>query len=661
MATSTATSKGEQENKSLKNENEANDNDEEKKEEEEIPDMGGSKRLGKEYGSKYCCYTLGGYLFASLNGCMMPLFGVLFREILDILAESIDPVTGESNFAEKSLRTLVYWLAMGTGCGTFTILQYYFWGTYGTRVSIDVRSEWFESVIQQDIKYHDRETSSKLNALLTTETAAIEAGVGIKMGFLVQQLASFVFGIILAFFYSWRLTLALMATIPVLVCIGIIQGLLFAGAGKDSDPFVGAGTFSQEVLTNIRTVLSIPDLVTSKYKGFVQKVLEGFPISTKRAGIAGFGLGFFMLGMIGIMYAVGLYAGARFVEAGYIGVGDMFGAFFCFMISGMGLGQLGSVVPDLQKANIGANKFYYTKSRVPDIKSPDNGLDAALKPSGKLGGSLEFKNVSFAYDSNPELQVLKNVSFKVSSGETFAIVGPSGSGKSTIISLIERFYDPASGDIIIDDTDKIHNYDIGYLRSSIGLVSQMPLLFDASIDENIRGGNTEATNEDVITAATSANAHDFITTNLPDGYQTSVGELGGRLSGGQRQRIAIARAMLAKPSILLLDEATSALDSKSEREVQEAIDNIASTRNQTVIAIAHRLSTIKNADTIIVLVDGEIREQGNHQSLMDKGGVYFALVTAQALVEQKKQVHQRQRSSQMGLGDGINIEDITNE
>ena len=232
----------------------------------------------------------------------------------------------------------------------------------------------------------------------------------------------------------------------------------------------------------------------------------------------------------------------------------------------------------------------------------------------------------------------------MSSGEQLAIVGPSGSGKSTIISLIERFYDPISGDIIIDDRDKIHNYDISYLRSSIGLVSQMPLLFDTSIELNIRGGNEDASMEEVYQAAKAANAHDFIL-QLPDKYETNVGELGGRLSGGQRQRIAIARAMLSKPSILLLDEATSALDSKSEREVQEAIDNIASTRNQTVISIAHRLSTIKNADTIIVLVDGAIREQGNHNSLMDKNGIYSALVNAQALVEQKKAVHVKQRSS----------------
>ena len=257
---------------------------------------------------------------------------------------------------------------------------------------------------------------------------------------------------------------------------------------------------------------------------------------------------------------------------------------------------------------------------------------------------MEFKNVSFAYESNPNVKVLKNISFKVKSGETLAIVGESGSGKSTIISLIERFYDPISGDIIIDNNDFIHNYDLSYLRSSISLVSQMPLLFDTSIEENIRGGNKNITQNEIIEAAKLANAHEFIL-NLPNKYNTLVGELGGRLSGGQRQRIAIARSILIKPSILLLDEATSALDSKSEKEVQKAIDNISSTRNQTVIAIAHRLSTIKNYDCIIVLVDGQIREKGNHDILMAKGGIYFALVTAQTLVEQKKAIHFRQRSS----------------
>jgi len=230
----------------------------------------------------------------------------------------------------------------------------------------------------------------------------------------------------------------------------------------------------------------------------------------------------------------------------------------------------------------------------------------------------------------------------IPSGSSLAIVGPSGSGKSTMISLMERFYDYDGGSIVMDGEHEINDYDLSYLRSSIGLVSQMPLLFDATVSENIRGGLTTATKEDIEAAAKSANAHDFIM-KLDKGYETTVGELGGKLSGGQRQRIAIARALLPKPSILLLDEATSALDSKSEKEVQSAIDHITASGQQTTITIAHRLSTITNCDNILVLVDGKVKEQGDHQQLMASNGVYAALVDAQSLVEQKKELH-RQRS-----------------
>merc|ERR1712087_1095082 len=267
-----------------------------------------------------------------------------------------------------------------------------------------------------------------------------------------------------------------------------------------------------------------------------------------------------------------------------------------------------------------------------------------------LSGNIEFDKVSFSYASAPDVKVLNKVSFKVEAGSTLAIVGPSGSGKSTIISLLERFYDNDSGEIVIDG-QKIHNYDLTYLRSSIGLVSQMPLLFDCSIADNIRGGNMDASMDDIIAAATQANAHSFIE-KFEKKYDTQVGELGGKLSGGQRQRIAIARALLGKPSILLLDEATSALDSKSEREVQDAIDRITQTGKQTVISIAHRLSTIKDSKTILVLVDGAIKEHGNHQELMDDGGIYYALVTAQSLVDEKTMLH-KQRSNSVALGRAV--------
>merc|ERR1711997_533087 len=251
----------------------------------------------------------------------------------------------------------------------------------------------------------------------------------------------------------------------------------------------------------------------------------------------------------------------------------------------------------------------------------------------------------------PNVKVLNDLSFEIPAGSSLAIVGPSGSGKSTVISLIERFYDYQSGSIVMDGVNPINDYDLSYLRSSIGLVSQMPLLFDTTITENIRGGLMTATKEDIEEAAKSANAHDFIM-KLDDGYETMVGELGGKLSGGQRQRIAIARALLAKPSILLLDEATSALDSKSEKEVQSAIDAITARGQQTTITIAHRLSTIMNSDNILVLVDGKVKEFGNHQQLMEEQGVYAALVNAQSLVEEKKEIRRiKTLSPRVGGGD----------
>merc|ERR1719433_217734 len=249
----------------------------------------------------------------------------------------------------------------------------------------------------------------------------------------------------------------------------------------------------------------------------------------------------------------------------------------------------------------------------------------------KLSGNIEFKNVSFSYPTAPDKVILDELSFTIESGQTLAIVGPSGSGKSTVINLLERYYDPMGGDVLMDG-EKIHNFDIQHLRRQIGYVSQLPLLFAESIMENIRGGNPNISDDDIIAAAKMADAHDFIT-KLDAGYNTNVGEMGNRLSGGQKQRIAIARAVATNPAILLLDEATSALDTNSEREVQRAIDNIAANSSQTIVVIAHRLSTIKNADKIIVLVDGSTEEEGDHQSLIDQNGLYAVLVREQQVTD----------------------------
>jgi len=245
-------------------------------------------------------------------------------------------------------------------------------------------------------------------------------------------------------------------------------------------------------------------------------------------------------------------------------------------------------------------------------------------------GEIVFDNVHFAYPSRPDQKVADGYSLRVPAGKTVALVGASGSGKSTAVSLVERFYDPDSGKVMLDGVD-LRELNVKWLREQIGLVGQEPVLFSGTIAENIANGRVGATRVEVEAAAKMANAHSFIM-EFPDGYDTEVGEKGGQLSGGQKQRVAIARAMIKNPSILLLDEATSALDNESEKVVQQALDELMLTTKRTTIVIAHRLSTIRNADKICVVDKGRVIEEGTHDDLLALGekGAYFKLHAASA-------------------------------
>ena len=331
---------------------------------------------------------------------------------------------------------------------------------------------------------------------------------------------------------------------------------------------------------------------------------------------------------------------------------EVFGALMGISFGAMGLAQISNAIeaftgaraachPALEAINrtLDSDQFRdhdeeaaISTEKRSDITLPKYAIDASSDEGKKpsyVDGRIVFNNVSFAYPTRPESLVFDGFSLNIEPGKTVALVGPSGGGKSTTISMLERFYDPTAGSITLDGTD-IREINVRWLRDQIGLVSQEPVLFARTIKENIGYGMTGATEEQIISVAKSANAHDFIM-QFPNGYETQVGDKGAQLSGGQKQRIAIARILLKNPKILLLDEATSALDSESEYVVQEALDSLLGKGNRTTIVVAHRLSTIRHADMIAVVKDGRIVETGTHDELVGRdGSEYGKLVSAQA-------------------------------
>jgi len=289
-------------------------------------------------------------------------------------------------------------------------------------------------------------------------------------------------------------------------------------------------------------------------------------------------------------------------------------------MSAMSIGQTTALGPDSKKAKAAASSIFKIIDTVPLI---DSSSDKGEEAKGK--GLVEFKNVAFSYPVRPDATIFTNLSVSAKPGTILALVGASGAGKSSIVLLLERFYDPSKGEILLDGVN-LKDLNLKSLRNEIGLVGQEPVLFAGTIAENIRYGKQDATMEEIEQAAKSANAHKFIS-EFPDGYDTQVGEKGTQMSGGQKQRIAIARAIIKNPKVLLLDEATSALDSESEKVVQEALDRVM--KGRTTIVIAHRLSTIRHADCIAVVQAGVIAEQGTHKELMELEGLYYDLVARQ--------------------------------
>ncbi|KAI3948362.1 hypothetical protein MKW98_013860 [Papaver atlanticum] len=565
-----------------------------------------------------------GTIGACANGATTPIMTILLGKMINSFGntEGTDQVVKQ---VSKVALQFTYLAALGLVASS---LQVGCWMVTGERQAARIRSIYLKTILRQDIAFFDNETTTgEVIGRMSGDTVLIQEAMGEKVGKFVEQLATFVGGFIVAFVKGWLLTLVMLTTIPPLVITGAAMSIVIAKmASRGQTAYSQAGIVVEQTLGAIRTVAAFTGekLAIAKYN----KSLETAYKAGVQQGLFS-GLGFGSITFISFCsYALAIWYGAKLIiDKGYTG-GDIINVIVAVLTGSMALGQAAPFLGAFAAGKAAAYKMFEAINRKPEIDAYDTSKGRTLDD---IHGDIEFKDVCFTYPARPDEQIFNGFCLRIPSGTTNAIVGQSGSGKSTVISLIERFYDPQAGEILIDGIN-IKELQLRWLREKIGLVSQEPVLFTASIKDNIAYGKDGATLEEIKVASGLANAAKFID-KLPEGLDTMVGENGTQLSGGQKQRIAIARAILKNPRILLLDEATSALDAESERIVQEALDRVMT--NRTTVIVAHRLSTIRNADMIAVIQTGKIIEKGSHIKLLeDPEGAYSQLIRLQEANEE---------------------------
>ncbi|XP_048138833.1 ABC transporter B family member 4-like isoform X3 [Rhodamnia argentea] len=556
-----------------------------------------------------------GSIFAIIAGVVFPIFGILLSTVIKTFYEVPHKLRKDSKF----------WALMFMTLGLASLVVYpastYFFSIAGCRLIQRIRSICFEKVVHMEVGWFDEpeHSSGVIGAKLSADAATVRALVGDALGQLVQNSASAVAGIVIAFAASWQLSIIVLVLLPLIFVNGYIQVKFMKGFSADAKMmYEEASQVATDAVGSIRTVASFCS--EEKIMQLYAKKCEGPIKAGVRQGLisgVGFGLSFFLLFAV---YGTCFYAGARLVQDGKTTFSEVFRVFFALTMAAVGITQSSSITQDSNKARSATASVF----EIIDRKSKIDPGDESGETLENVKGEIDLHNVSFKYPSRPDIQIFKDLSLTIHSGKTVALVGESGSGKSTVIALLQRFYDPDSGHITLDGFD-IQKLQLKWFRQQMGLVSQEPVLFNNTIRANIAyGKDGEATETEIMTASELANAHKFIS-SLQQGYDTLVGERGVQLSGGQKQRVAIARAIVKDPKILLLDEATSALDAESERVVQDALDKVMV--NRTTVIVAHRLSTIKNADVIAVVKNGVIVEKGKHDSLINiKDGFYASLV-----------------------------------
>ncbi|KAL4807840.1 P-loop containing nucleoside triphosphate hydrolase protein [Aspergillus unguis] len=569
-------------------------------------------------------------------GAALSLFTILFGSLATSFQKIMLYQVSYDDFYHDLRKNVLYFVYLGIGEFVTVYISTVGFIYTGEHVTQKIREHYLESILRQNIGYFDKLGAGEVTTRITADTNLIQDGVSEKVGLTLTAVATFVTAFIIAYVKYWKLALICSSTIVALVLtMGGGSRFIIKYSKMSLESYGAGGTVAEEVISSIRnaTAFGTQDKLAKQYETHLA-VAEKW--GTKNQIIMGFLIGT-MFGLMYSNYGLGFWMGSRFLVDGAVEVGDILTVLMAILIGSF---SLGNVSPNAQAFTNGvaaATKIFSTIDR----ESPLDPYSDEGKSLDNFEGNIELRNIKQIYPSRPEVTVMQDVSLSMPAGKTTALVGPSGSGKSTVVGLVERFYMPVRGTVLLDGHD-IKDLNLRWLRQQISLVSQEPVLFGTTIYKNIRHGligtkfekeSEEKIQELIESAAKMANAHDFITA-LPEGYDTNVGQRGFLLSGGQKQRIAIARAVVSDPKILLLDEATSALDTKSEGVVQAALERAAEGR--TTIVIAHRLSTIKTAHNIVVLVDGKIAEQGTHDELVDQGGAYYKLVEAQRINEEKE-------------------------
>lgn len=562
-------------------------------------------------------YLVPAVLGALIDGAAMPLCTVA-------LVGSMEGFFKEKEQMREELQMMcVIFVIIGVSCLIGSTVSHGCFSILGEAMTQRLRVAILTSMFRQEVGFHDNPENtpgmlSKALELWAFRVATLCKSIQAK----AAALSSLLVGLTLAFAYCWQMALVMLGSIPIMILANAIQMIVLLGASKnDNENLTNAQQIVTDSLMNARTVqaLGVEKGLVEMYMTWVEKSMSGM---CKRNVLAGIGFGI-ASGVMFFIMAGGFYVASLLIKEGIADFKGVMMAFMGIFYAGMGAGQAAVMMGDATKAKVACHDMF----KLMDRQSQIEGLDPKGDSPEKLdAGIIEFKEVKFFYPFRPEIQVLKGINFRITTGQSVGLVGPSGGGKSTVMSLLQRFYDPQEGSVLIGaEKLPLHSLNIRWWRKQIGFVGQEPILFNANVRTNLMYGVDESdqVTEEYLRQCEKMCNLGFLYKNGNQGLETEVGPRGSRLSGGQKQRVAICRAVLRNPKVMLLDEATSALDTQSETIVQKALE--AALKGRTSFAIAHRLSTIQGCDVILVNADGRVVESGNHSELMALKGVYYKL------------------------------------